>query len=82
MFGIPLAQILTFAVTYGPKIIQLLQILGPVVHAAILKFEELTNHGVPPEVASQAVAGHINFFDARSEASKLLDPTGGSFQGP
>ena len=82
MFGIPLTQILTFAVTYGPKVIQLLQVLGPVIHAAIQKYEEMAAAGVPPEKAAESVAGHINFFDTRSEASKLLDPTGGSFQGP
>lgn len=82
MFGIPLSTLISLALTYGPKVVQLVQTFAPVIQAAAPIIEKMVQNGVSHESAAQAVANHIGFYDARSEESKKLDPGGGSFQGP
>lgn len=62
MFGIPLATITTIlglAVTYGPRLIALIQVLAPVIEAAAPAIEKMIAAGIPETDAAKKVFGHL-----------------------
>jgi hypothetical protein len=57
MFGIPILTLISYAVTYGPKAIALVQALAPVIEAAAPQIEALVKAGVPEAEATTKVFG-------------------------
>lgn len=70
MFGIPLATIISFALTYGPKIMALIQALQPVFKAAEPLIAQLVSNGMSHDQATAHVfKGVANMMAANADAA-------------
>lgn len=66
MFGIPLATLITYLMTYGPAAIKVLQVLGPIIAAAAPQIEALMAKGMTQEQATSTLTAHVAVFDPES----------------
>lgn len=59
MFGIPLVTLLGYAITYGPKIMAILQALQPILAAAEPIIAKLVSDGIPHDTAVTKVLAQM-----------------------
>lgn len=59
MFGIPLLTLISYAVTYGPQAIKVIQALAPIIAAAEPVIAGLVKGGMPHDEATTTVFGWL-----------------------